>query len=113
WINQDPIVDRSREHLAEGDEGLLLLRGKLFSQMALIADGGEPKGVIRNPIENQALSLPFTQPVAPQLMPKTEPEAPVSFPYLAGQPEDAAEAYRRVVEGWRLNNEPGDKPGAS
>ncbi len=113
WINQDPIVDRSREHLAEGDEGLLLLRGKLFSQMALIADGGEPKGVIRNPAENQSLRLPFTRPVALQLLPANEPEAPVSFPYLAGQPEEIAEAYRRVVESWRATNEPGDEPGTS
>jgi 5,5'-dehydrodivanillate O-demethylase len=108
WINQDPIVDRTREHLSEGDEGLLLLRGKLFSQMALIADGGEPKGVIRNPVENQALRLPFTQPGAP-LSPRPEAATEVAFPYLAGQPEDAAEAYRKVVESWRPKD-PSESP---
>ena len=113
WINQEPIVDRSREHLAAGDEGLVLLRGKLFSQMALIADGGEPKGVIRNPAQNQSLRLPFTRPVAPQLLPADQPETPASFPYLAGQPEDVADAYRRVVESWRPKDAPQDEPGTS
>jgi 5,5'-dehydrodivanillate O-demethylase len=93
-------VDRTHEHLSEGDEGLVLLRGKLFSQIALIADGGEPKGVLRNPLENQALRLPFTKPIA-SLPNSADAAAEPSFPYLAGQPEDAAEAYRKVLESWQ------------
>jgi hypothetical protein len=72
--------------------------------MALVADGGEPKGVIRSDALNNALRLPFTEPVVPEApsTPPAEGEAiEVSFPYVAGQPDDAAKAYKRVVDSWR------------
>jgi 5,5'-dehydrodivanillate O-demethylase len=103
WLNQSPIVDRTKEHLSEGDEGVVLLRNKLFAQMALVSDGGEPKGVIRSPEANRALRLPYTEPIVPEAAPQpaAAETAEVRFPYVAGQPEDAAEAYKRVIEGWR------------
>ena len=100
WLNQAPIVDRSKENLSVGDEGVIMLRDKLFAQMALIADGGEPKGIIRSPVENVALRLPFTQPLTIVQPAEGEPQSE-EFPYLAGQPEDAAEAYKKVVATWR------------
>jgi 5,5'-dehydrodivanillate O-demethylase len=36
WLNQSPIVDRTKENLSVGDEGVVMLRQKLFSQMALV-----------------------------------------------------------------------------
>jgi 5,5'-dehydrodivanillate O-demethylase len=106
WLNQAPIVDRTKEHLSEGDEGVVMLRQKLFSQMALVADGGEPKGIIRSEALNRSLHLPATEPVVPEASPPPSAEdadvpEEVSFPYVAGQPEAAAEAYKRVIEGWR------------
>ena len=94
WLNQEPIINRTKEHLTESDAGVVMLRGKLFSQMALIQDGGEPKALIFDPAENQKLLLPNTTPLY-------APARSTEFPYLAGQPEDAAEAYRRIVESWR------------
>ena len=97
WLNQAPIVDRTKEHLSEGDEGVVILRNKLFSQIALIQDGGEPKALLHDPAMNQKLRLPETRTLFP-----AEPAADdVSFPYLAGQPEDVADAYREVIESWR------------
>jgi 5,5'-dehydrodivanillate O-demethylase oxygenase subunit len=93
WLNQEPILDRTREHLTEGDAGVVMLRSKLFSQMALIQDGGDPKALIFDPSQNQKLRLPAT-------MPLYGPAAETEFPYLAGQPDDAAEAYRSVVRSW-------------
>ena len=66
WLNQAPIVDRTKEHLSVGDEGVVMLRQKLFNQMALVADGGEPKGIIRSETLNNALRLPYTEPVVPE-----------------------------------------------
>jgi 5,5'-dehydrodivanillate O-demethylase oxygenase subunit len=102
WLNQSPIVDRTKEYLSEGDKGVVMLRNKLFSQMALIVDGGEPKGIIRDPRQNQRLRLPITEAVT--LPPSPDQEAadePPAFPYIAGQPDEAAEAYRKVVLSWR------------
>ncbi len=97
WLNQEPILDRTKEHLTEGDAGVVMLRNKLFSQISLIQDGGEPKALISDPAQNQKLRLPDTAPLFAPAPPADE----ASFPYLAGQPDDAAEAYRSVIESWR------------
>jgi 5,5'-dehydrodivanillate O-demethylase len=96
WLNQEPILDRTREFLSEGDEGVVMLRNKLFSQIALLQDGGEPKALIFDPAQNVRLPLPSTSSLF-----SPPPLEDTDFPYLAGQPDDAAEAYRRVVESWR------------
>jgi len=96
WLNQAPILDRTKEHLTEGDAGVVMLRNKLFNQISLIQDGGEPKALIYDPARNQKLRLPETAPLFAAKPAEQEP----AFPYLAGQPDDAAEAYRRVVESW-------------
>jgi 5,5'-dehydrodivanillate O-demethylase len=102
WLNQAPIVDRTREQLSEGDRGVVMLRNKLFSQIELVRDGGDPKALIYDPAQNQKLRLPDTRSLfAP---PIEGAEATSDFPYLAGQPEDAAAAYRKVVESWRLQD---------
>jgi 5,5'-dehydrodivanillate O-demethylase len=98
WLNQAPIFDRTREHLTEGDGGVVMLRNKLFSQISLIQDGGEPKALIFDPAQNRALPLPDT---APLFAPALNDQDEAAFPYLAGQPEDAAETYRRVIQSWR------------
>jgi hypothetical protein len=109
WLNQGVIVDRTKEHLAESDRGLVMMRGKVFNQLDLVADGGEPKAVLRDPRANRGLRLPLTgqRLRADADAPPGEPEPRIEataetdgFPYLAGQPPDAEAAYRRVREGW-------------
>jgi len=97
WLNQAPIVDRTKEVLTEADAGVVMLRNKLFSQIALIADGGEPKALVRDPEQNQALPLPFTKDLLP---PASDDSAEAEFPYLAGQPDDVRELYRKVKRTW-------------
>jgi 5,5'-dehydrodivanillate O-demethylase len=96
WLNQAPILDRTKEHLTEGDAGVVMLRNKLFSQISLLQDGGDPKALIYDPAQNQKLGLPETAPLF-----AVSPGEGTEFPYLAGQPEEAAAAYRIVVESWR------------
>ena len=105
WLNQAPIVDRTKEHLGAGDEGVIMLRNKLFSQIALIQDGGEPKALIYDPAQNQKLRLPETR--SPFIPAGDDAEAEVSFPYLAGQPDEVAEAYREVIESWQRQEQSG------
>ena len=103
WLNQAPIVDRTKEHLSEGDEGVVMLRNKLFSQIALIQDGGDPKALIYDPAQNQKLRLPETR----SLFAEPGDGGEIAFPYLAGQPEDVAEAYRKVIESWQQQDAAG------
>jgi 5,5'-dehydrodivanillate O-demethylase len=103
WLNQSPIVDRTKEVLMEGDEGVVIFRNKLFNQIQLIEDGAEPKGLIYDPGQNHRLHLPFTQPVTIPVTPEDGEEPAIEFPWLAGQPDEVAELYKRVAETWRTS----------
>ncbi|HEY3116585.1 MAG TPA: aromatic ring-hydroxylating dioxygenase subunit alpha [Chloroflexota bacterium] len=53
WVGQGPISDRSREHLATSDKGILLYRKVLEEQIAKMERGEDPMGVIRDPARNE------------------------------------------------------------
>jgi 5,5'-dehydrodivanillate O-demethylase len=52
WILQGAIMDRSEERLGESDKGLIFYRRMLEEQMQVVADGGEPINVLRDPTKN-------------------------------------------------------------
>jgi 5,5'-dehydrodivanillate O-demethylase len=106
WLNQSPIVDRTKEVLMEGDEGVVTFRNKLFSQIQLIEDGAAPKGLVFDPGQNFRLHLPFTEPVTLPAAAESEEEESLDFPWLAGQPEEVAEYYRKVAGTWRGQAQP-------
>ncbi len=58
WVTQGEIADRTREHLAESDQGIVLLRRLLFEQLARVGRGLDPLGVIRDPEHNRIIELP-------------------------------------------------------
>jgi 5,5'-dehydrodivanillate O-demethylase len=47
WISQGDILDRTREHLSEGDRGVELYRRMLQQQVAIVEDGGDPINTFR------------------------------------------------------------------
>jgi 5,5'-dehydrodivanillate O-demethylase len=59
WVTQGPIANRNRERLGESDIGIILYRKMLVEQMDVVADGGDPMNVFRDPAENEALPLPL------------------------------------------------------
>lgn len=59
WVGQGTIADRTKGHLAESDRGIIMLRKKMFEQAEIVAAGGEPMGVIRDPAKNQGIPLPY------------------------------------------------------
>jgi hypothetical protein len=81
-----------------------MLRSKYFTQITLASDGGEPKAVLRDPNANRALHLPFTGKLDLDEPKKTTAEttspAEAGFPYLAGQPQEVEELYRKVLSSW-------------
>ena len=59
WPLQGAIVDRSQERLGESDKGLIMFRRLLMEQMDVVAAGGEPMNVFRDPAQNECLDLPI------------------------------------------------------
>jgi 5,5'-dehydrodivanillate O-demethylase len=53
WIAQGPISNRSREHLAASDTGIVLYRRMLNEALEAVERGEDPMGVIRAHSENE------------------------------------------------------------
>jgi 5,5'-dehydrodivanillate O-demethylase oxygenase subunit len=58
WVSQGPIVDRTRERLADSDRGVILYRKQLFEQLARVEAGLDPINTFRDPAENVCIDLP-------------------------------------------------------
>jgi 5,5'-dehydrodivanillate O-demethylase len=99
WIGQGRVVDRTREHLGTSDLGIIAFRKKLFEQIAVITNGGEPKAVVRD-ASKYLLMLP--EPVPPGPARDGVPGAivtPADFRtvgYLAGFPDQIAREIARL-----------------
>jgi 5,5'-dehydrodivanillate O-demethylase oxygenase subunit len=55
WVGQGPISDRTQEHLASSDKGVVLYRKMLIEQMERVERGEEPMAVIRDRSENEPM----------------------------------------------------------
>jgi 5,5'-dehydrodivanillate O-demethylase len=55
WVGQGPISDRTQEHLAASDKGVVLYRKMLIEQMERVERGEEPMAVIRDRSENEPM----------------------------------------------------------
>ena len=95
WVGQGILADRSLERLGESDRGIIILRQKLMEQMKLVADGGEPMGVIRDAERNHALPLPRTH-LEPWAGPGPAHDGPTPLRWLAGQPKEVLDDMERV-----------------
>jgi hypothetical protein len=49
WETQGPISDRTQEHLAASDRGVVLLRRVLKEQIERVQEGHDPFGLQRDP----------------------------------------------------------------
>ena len=49
WETQGPISDRTQEHLATSDRGVVMLREIMEREMEKVAKGKDPMGIIRDP----------------------------------------------------------------
>jgi 5,5'-dehydrodivanillate O-demethylase len=94
--------------LGESDRGVILMRKRMLEQAELVARGGEPKAVIRDPAENACVQLPiigreyFVGGYSRTDDDKRRGRTPGSpqrkdFPFLTGQPEEIRQAFRRAM----------------
>ena len=56
-MGQGDLARRDLERLGESDRGIIMVRKKMIEQAQLVADGGEPKAVIRDPERNKNLPI--------------------------------------------------------
>ena len=85
-----------------------LMRRKLFEQMDVVARGGEPMGVIRDPENNRCVPLPIIDrerwvkgypraKMFTEIQKTPGPVLPEGFVFQAGQPEDVRLAFRKAM----------------
>jgi 5,5'-dehydrodivanillate O-demethylase oxygenase subunit len=84
------------------------MRRAMLEQADIVAEGGEPKGLVRDPAQNACIRLPIInhdyweqgfslaqlQRENPQLAALFQPK---EFVFQAGQPEEIRQAYRRAM----------------
>ncbi len=108
WTGQGEVADRTQEHLGESDRGVIMMRKMMLEEAEVVARGGEPKALIRDPGKNTCVRLPI---IGRDYFVKgysradgTTPRGGAQglalghdFVFQAGQPEEIRCAYRRAM----------------
>ena len=106
WVGQGTIADRSAEHLATSDRGILLLRKRFLSDLDAVARGEDPKATIRDAEINRSLPLPIAERgllidgvTRDELArhPILGRQLTEGYPFQTGQPPEVREAYEAAM----------------
>jgi 5,5'-dehydrodivanillate O-demethylase oxygenase subunit len=106
WVGQGTIADRSEEHLATSDRGILLLRKRFLTDLEAIARGEDPKATIRDAEVNRCLPLPvaerklLTEGVTRVQLarhPILGRQLTEGYPFQLGQPAEVRQAYEAAM----------------
>ncbi len=95
WLGQGVIADRTKEHLGESDRGVILFRKRMLEEAAVVARGGDPKAVLRDPARNDRLALPRVRQGAGAPI-GVRPDRPRPMLWHAGQPPEIVEEIERI-----------------
>ena len=57
WETQGAIADRAKEHLGEGDRGVVMFRNLLRAQIQAVQAGNDPVGVNRDPSRDEMIKM--------------------------------------------------------
>jgi 5,5'-dehydrodivanillate O-demethylase len=96
WVGQGRRADRTRERLGASDEGIILMRRKMLEQMARVAEGRDPMGVVRDPARNRAIPLPRTGRDRPPGGPDELRRTLHGIPRFYGQPQEIRDEMERI-----------------
>jgi len=115
---QGPIADRTREHLAASDQGIILLRRRLLAELEAVAAGAEPKALLRDPARNQRIRLPCPNrqiyldglPLRDMLAHPAIGAMIRSYPFQAGEPPEIREAFNAALGLDELCEQPERQP---
>jgi 5,5'-dehydrodivanillate O-demethylase len=110
WVGQGAIADRENEHLGASDRGIVMMRRRLLSDIEVVAAGGEPKAIVRDPAQNQCIRLPIiNRRLFVDGLTRAERDAferkrrsgsaayNDGFVYLSGQPEEIRKAFEAAM----------------
>jgi 5,5'-dehydrodivanillate O-demethylase len=105
WAGQGVIADRQNEHLGASDRGIVMFRQRLGTEMKAVAEGRDPKGLVRDPAQNVRIRLPIAErDVLERGMPLAEMRkhpmfGPLldAFVWQAGQPEEVWKEFRSAM----------------
>ncbi|MFI5266866.1 MAG: Rieske 2Fe-2S domain-containing protein [Chloroflexota bacterium] len=116
WVGQGDVADRTQEHLGESDRGVIVMRRRLLEQAKIVADGGDPRGLVRDANLNRCVDLPIVgrkrlvdgYPMADfttssELRPgqSATPGTPLrplgEFVFQSGQPPEVREAFIKAM----------------
>ena len=108
WVGQGTVADRTREHLGESDRGVVMMRRRLLEEAERVAQGAEPKALVRDAERNRCVRLPIigrehfvngSSRVEQETSQKRTPGLPSrgGFPFLAGQPAEVRAAYEQAM----------------
>jgi 5,5'-dehydrodivanillate O-demethylase len=104
-VGQGAIADRTREHLAASDQGVILLRRRLLAELDAVAAGAEPKALIRDTAKNERIVLPCPDrqvyldglPLREMLTHPSVGATLRSYPFQAGEPADVRKAFNAAL----------------
>lgn len=111
WAGQGAVADRGREHLGRSDRGIVMLRNRFLADLKRIAQGEDPKAVVRDARLNACIGLPvadreaLTRGLSREELNRLAPGsaraagAGRDFAWLAGQPEEVRRVYNEAM-GW-------------
>jgi 5,5'-dehydrodivanillate O-demethylase oxygenase subunit len=57
WETQGAIANRAKEHLGEGDCGIVMFRNLLRAQIQVVQNGNDPIGVNRDPAKDETIKM--------------------------------------------------------
>ncbi|MGH7074318.1 MAG: Rieske 2Fe-2S domain-containing protein [Stellaceae bacterium] len=104
WVGQGTIADRENENLAASDKGVALLRRRFFEDMDRVAQGQDPKGLVRDEKLNEG-GVPLPIAFRKQLVEGMPRQQMIDSPQLSQQLRDyvfqtgqPAEVRRAFVE---------------
>jgi 5,5'-dehydrodivanillate O-demethylase len=106
WVGQGVVADRTQEHLGASDRGIILARQRFLSDLDVIAEGGDPKAIVRDPAVNTCISLPIAErKILIDGLPRAElMRHPIlgkqyagEYIFQLGQPEEVRRAYEQAI----------------
>jgi len=106
WVGQGTIADRSEEHLATSDRGILLLRKRFLNDLDAVERGEDPKATIRDPEVNRSVPLPVAERklLIEGVTREELARHPVlgrqlieGYPFQVGQPAEVRAAYEAAM----------------
>jgi 5,5'-dehydrodivanillate O-demethylase oxygenase subunit len=113
WVGQGAIADRSKETLGASDRGISMIRNRFFEELESVAQGNDPKGVLRDPDAAKLVKLPIAErkafldgkPLAEYYTHPYYHKRLLDFPWNFGQPARVRAAFCAVM-GVDLDGQP-------